>query len=407
MTFLHSDWVLKCDDNFTIIKDGGVVFDELVIDVDTIDNLKKKYPTEIFEYQGLNSVIMPGLINPHVHLEFSSNKTTLKYGDFNEWLNSVIANRESISEKSNKKLIDETLDKILKSGTTTIGAISSYGAEMESCIETPVNVVYFNEAIGSKADMIDTLFSDFKARLNNSKANAKKNFIPAIAIHSPYSIHPFLTREVLNIAKDEKLIVTAHFLESRAEREWLVESEGGFKPFFENFLKMSSSLTTPSEFLQSFKGVENLSFTHCVEVNDKEIDMIKDLGASIIHCPKSNRLLNNKTLDIKRVDSINLSIGTDGLSSNDSLNMFDELRGAFYIHTDIRTNVLADKLVSSSTKGAAKTLGLNKGELNLGKDSDIVVFELPDTIEDKSDLTTHIILHTKQMKRVFIDGKEF
>lgn len=406
MKFLHSDWILICDDNFTIIKDGGVVFDEQIVDVGEIFELKKNYPNENFEYQGENSVIMPGLINPHVHLEFSSNKTTLKYGDFNEWLNSVIAKRETISEKSNKKLIDETLNKLLKTGTTTIGAISSYGAELESCVQTPINVVYFNEAIGSKADMIDTLFSDFKARLNNSKAHASKNFIPAIAIHSPYSIHPFLTREVLSIAKDEKLSVSAHFLESKAERDWLLHSEGGFKAFFESFLKMSTSLISPKEFLQSFRDIKNLSFTHCVEVDDEELNMIKDLDASIIHCPKSNRLLNNKTLDIKRLDDINFSLGTDGLSSNDSLNMFDELRGAFYMHTTIQTNILADKLLSACTLGAAKTLGLDKGSLQKDKDADIISFILPDEIEDISQLSTHIILHTNQVQEKYIGGKQ-
>lgn len=94
MKFLSSDWVLKCDKEFTIIKDGGLVFDEKIIDVDTLENLQSKYPDAEFIYQGENSVLMPGLINSHIHLEYSSNKTTLKYGDFNEWLNSVIANRE-------------------------------------------------------------------------------------------------------------------------------------------------------------------------------------------------------------------------------------------------------------------------------------------------------------------------
>lgn len=406
MKYIHSDWVLKCDKDFTIIKDGGVVFDEKIIDVDSIENLKSKYPNAEFNYQGENSVIMPGLINPHVHLEFSSNKTTLKYGDFNEWLDSVIMNREEISEKSNKKLIDKTLNKILKSGTTTIGAISSYGGEMESCIATPINVVYFSEAIGSKADMIDTLFSDFKARLNNAKANASKSFIPAIAIHSPYSIHPFLIREVLNIAKEENLAVSAHFLESEAECEWLGKSSGAFKSFFENFLQMSTSLSTPMEFLRAFKGIKNLSFTHCVEAGEEELSFIKDLDASIIHCPKSNRLLNNKTLDLKDIEDINFCLGTDGLSSNDSLSIFDELRGAFYIHTNIRTNILADKLLASVTANAAKTLGLEKGQIEKGKDADIITFTLPDSLEDTSQLATHIILHTKYVQDSYISGEK-
>ena len=173
---------------------------------------------------GSNTVIMPGLINSHIHLEFSSNSTSLSYGNFMSWLNSVIVNREALIEKSNTALINTKLDEMLKGGTTTIGAISSYGFEIEACKKTPINTVLFSEVIGSKADMIDTLFSDFKARLESVKKNSSKNFIPAIAIHSPYSVHPFLVREALRLAKEENLSVSAHFLESIEEFDWLPDS---------------------------------------------------------------------------------------------------------------------------------------------------------------------------------------
>ena len=42
--------------------------------------------------------------------------------------------------------------------------------------------------------MVDTLFADFKNRLDIAK-NKNQKFIPAVAIHSPYSVHPFLVRE--------------------------------------------------------------------------------------------------------------------------------------------------------------------------------------------------------------------
>jgi aminodeoxyfutalosine deaminase len=104
---------------------------------------------------------MPGLINAHVHLEFSANKTTLKYGNFVEWLFSVIEHREELIEKATKELIDAELKTMLQNGTTTIGAISSYGLELPSCVASPLNVVYFTEVLGSKPEMIDTLFTDF------------------------------------------------------------------------------------------------------------------------------------------------------------------------------------------------------------------------------------------------------
>lgn len=192
MKILSASWIITCDANSTIIKDGAVVFDKQIIEVATKDFIQEKYPDVEIENLGENSVLMPGLINSHVHLEFSSNTTTLKYGNFMAWLNSVIASRDELVEKATTKLITQKLSKMKKTGTTTIGgAISSYGFDMEACLKTPMNTVFFSEVIGSKPDMVDTLFSDFKARLENAKKNISENFIPAIAIHSPYSVHPF------------------------------------------------------------------------------------------------------------------------------------------------------------------------------------------------------------------------
>ena len=333
MKILKATWLVTCDNNSTIIENGAVVYDETIIDIDSFEVIQKKYPDENIEDLGENSVLMPGLINSHVHLEFSANKTTLKYGNFLDWLHSVMNNREELVEKSSQVLIEKELKKMLKTGTTTIGAISSYGFDLKPCLQTPLNVVYFNEVIGSKPEMIDTLFSDFKARLNTTLQYKSQRFIPAIAIHSPYSVHPFLLREVLQIAKEKELCVTAHFLESSEEKEWLQDNSGGFLEFFMKLLGQNQSVTSPLEFLEQFKGLRHLSFTHCVEANEEELEKIASLHAVINHCPTSNRLLNNTKLNLKKLGGIPFSLGTDGLSSNNSLSMFDELRNALMIHT--------------------------------------------------------------------------
>ncbi|PIF04593.1 MAG: chlorohydrolase [Arcobacter sp.] len=406
MKFISANWLLTCDDNFTIIENGAVAFDEKILDIGTQEEFQIKYPNEDIEYMGTNSIIMPGLINTHVHLEFSANKTTLKYGNFVQWLFSVMKNREELIEKATKELIDDELKKMVENGTTTIGAISSYGFDMESCVETPLNVVYFTEILGSKPDMIDTLFLDFQAKLKSAIAQTSDKFIPAIAIHSAYSTHPFLIREVLNIARENKMAVSAHFQESKAENDWLNYSKGEFESFFKDMLDQHTSLTKPSEFLDQFKNIKHLSFTHCVEANEKELNQIKELGATIIHCPNSNRLLNNTILNMSYLKDIPLSIGTDGLSSNHTLNMFEEIRNAFFMHTNLDSNHLAQKLLLASTNGGAKALGLKKGILAIGYDADIISFKLPDICKTKEDLATSIILHTSKTTHTYIKGTD-
>jgi len=404
MNILSANWVITCDENFSIIKNGAIVFEDKIVDIDTIDNIRNKYPNEEVLEAESNSVLMPGLINSHVHLEFSANSTTLKYGNFLSWLNSVIKNRDTLIEKATNKLISIKLDRMKKTGTTTIGAISSYSFDLEACVKSPLNTVFFCEVIGSKADMADTLFADFKSRLSSAKLNASKNFIPAVAIHSPYSVHPFLVRESLALAKAEDLSVSTHFLESPEEFEWLHKDEGLFTEFFKNFLNQSKAVTKPMEFLTHFSNVNKLSFTHCVEASANDFEKIKSLGAVINHCPTSNRVLNNSKLDLSKLEGIDFSIGTDGLSSNNSLSMFDELRTALMIHSNENIVELSQKLLKAATVNGSKALGLNKGVLEVQKDADIISFNLPDEVEDKEDLAMQIILHTKSVNKTIIGG---
>jgi len=405
MEFLSANWIVTCNNEFTIHKDSTIVFDKTIIEIDTNENIQTKYPDAHIQYQGINSVIMPGLINAHVHLEFSANKTTLSYGNFVKWLFSVIEHREDLISNATKEVIDNELKNMIKTGTTTIGAISSYGFDMDSCKQSALNVVYFTEALGSKADMIDTLYLDFKEKLNSAIAYKDERFTPAIAIHSPYSTHPFLIREILKIAKEKDLAISSHYMESKAENDWLNYNKGEFTGFFNDFLNQSVAVTTSREFLDIFKNHKNLSFTHCVQANKKELEQIKKLNASIIHCINSNRLLNNTKLDLNNIDGINLAIGTDGLSSNTSLNMFEELRNALFMHSNIDINILSKKLLLAATIGGAKALGLNNtGTLEKNKDADIIVLHLKDKIQNEDTLIQNILLHTKRVKKTYIKG---
>ena len=406
MKIISANWIVTCDENNSIIENGAVVYDEKILEIGSFLEIKEKYPNLEIEEPKENSILMPGLINSHVHLEFSGNTTTLKYGNFYSWLTSVIKHREDLINKADKKLISTKLDRMKKTGTTTIGAISSYSFDIEACLNSPINKVFFCEVIGSKADMIDSLFADFKSRLNNAKKFASKNFIPAIAIHSPYSVHPFLLRETLKLAREENLAVSTHFLESKEEFDWLHRDEGSLLEFFKNFLNQEKAVSKPMDFLNQFINLKNLSFTHCVEASDDDLEKIKSLGASINHCVTSNRLLNNTKLDLNRLKDIPFTIGTDGLSSNNSLSMFDELRNALMAHYDKNVLDFSKILLKAATVNGSRALGLNKGVIEKDFDADMIYFNLPDSVENKNELPMHIILHTKFVDKVIIGGKD-
>jgi len=405
LKILQADYILTCNENFEIIKDGAICFDKKIIEVDSADNIAQKYKDIEVVKCGKNSVLMPGLINPHVHLEFSANKTSLRYGDFIPWLNSVIKNRDNLLQVGGTKCIENELENILKSGTTTLGEISSFGEDYENCVKTPIKVVYFCEILGSRPDAVDVLFGDFRSRLHASEGDRSDLFIPAISVHSPYSTHPILAKNVLDIARKENYVVSTHFMESKAERDWLDNGNGDFVGFFDAFAPNAKPLCTALEYLELFYDT-NALFTHCTQANEKEIQKIKELGGFITHCPTSNRLLNSGRLGIENIDKEMLNLGTDGLSSNISLSLWDEMRRALMLHNLGNIDKLSTQLLKMSTRNGGKALGLNNGELTSGKDSDIICLTLPNTINSTKELATQLILHTKAADTIYINGEK-
>lgn len=387
-----------------LLENLSVAFDKTIQEVAPLNELIKKYPDAKVTKLKENSLLMPGLINAHVHIEFSANKTELSYGDFINWLYSVIENRDSLINGCDKECMSKAIDSMLESGITSFGAISSHGMDLEACVNAKQNVVFFNELIGSQAAMADALFGDFLARLDASKEVKKDNFFPAVAIHSPYSVHPILIKKALEIVKNEKLKLTAHFMESKAEREWLDASDGDFKEFFVNFLKQNTKVSDSKEFLEHFNNQETL-FTHVVKANEDELNTIAKNSHTIIHCPISNRLLGNGAINLNELNKkkIRWICATDGLSSNYKLDLFEEMKIALFMHSDAPLLDLAKQLINSVTIDAANALGINAGEIKTGKNADMLVLDLDS--KPSEELALHLILHRYNISKVYINGK--
>ena len=388
------------------ISKQAVAFTETIEEINTLEVLKEKYPNAELLQTEPNSILYPGFINTHVHLEFSANKTSLKYGSFMSWLDTVIEHRNDLMGACDNTLMQKACKDMLSSGITTFGAISSFGNELEVCEETPQRVVFFNELIGSNAMYADMLYGDFMERVKASQNCDKASRItPAIAIHSPYSVHPIILQKAVNVAKQEKIPLCAHFLESQAEREWLSSGTGDFEAFFKKYFNTSTPVTNIEEFIHAFDSYPT-HFTHCVQATPKELEYLAQKGHSIAHCPRSNRYLGCGRLQIEALN-LPFTVATDGLSSNDSLSIFDELRATLMLHNDIPIQALATSLLKSVTSDAAKVLNLNCGEVAVGKLADFAVVTLPETPKREEEIALWSILHTKEVSQLFIEGEKY
>ena len=385
-------------------RDQAVIFDEKIHHICDADRIPENFSNITPDTLKPTSVLYPGFINAHVHLEFSSNMMTLDYGGFLPWLESVMANRDMLSKKSDNISMQKALDEMLSSGITAIGAISSFGNDLEVCAKAKQRVVYFNEIIGSNEALIDDLYDTFLERFYASTAHNSDRFRSAVAIHSPYSVHPGLLKKILAFAKEHNAPLSTHFLESREEREWLETNGGGFRAFFEKLFGIKESVTDIEHFLEAFKRYPAL-FVHATQANKKELKALKNAAHSIVHCPRSNRLLAQKRLKIEELESIPLLLATDGKSSNWSLNIFDELRAALMLHSHLDLHMLSHMLLRSITAVPAQALELNCGIIAEEKNADFCVVCLQEEPKKLEDIALWTILHTDTVDKVYIKGE--
>ena len=400
MTIIHAPWLF---DGTDIHRDMAVAYAREIEAIAPFEVLQSRYPDAETIHLDTDRLLMPGLVNPHVHLEFGTHTTQLHYGDFMPWLQSVIQKRDTLIDACRAGCYKRQIDAMLQSGITAFGAISSYGKDLAACRAAPQRVLFFNEAIGSRPDAVDALYSDFMQRYETSAATQNDRFKAGIAIHSPYSVHPVLMRKILSEIPDAPL--TAHFMESPAERMWLEEGEGPLKAFFENFLGQSRPLQRPEHFLASLDRPALL--THAVQADDPLLKTIADAGHSIIHAPRSNRLLGCGRLAVEKLNekAIPWFVGTDGLSSNTTLNLWDEMRAALMLHHLGPLEKLARKLLRGSTADAAEALKLPAGRIEPKYSADLVVVSLPDMPEQADQIPLQAILHTDRAEIVIIQGE--
>ncbi|CCF81442.1 probable chlorohydrolase [Helicobacter bizzozeronii CCUG 35545] len=204
---IGASWLWVCDPNFSILKDGGLLIQEghiaKVGDYAHLVDSHPKAPSVFYPH----CVLLPALINPHVHFEFSNQQNSFAYGSFEAWLTSVITQRNRVLRHVEKS-ITQAINEQLKSGVASVGAISSYGLDRTLLANSALRVVFFDELIGASPPIEPTLHA-FQERHALSLQHKSPTFMPAIAIHAPYSVHPDLAKRVLSTIKSP--VISAHF----------------------------------------------------------------------------------------------------------------------------------------------------------------------------------------------------
>ncbi len=122
---------------------------------------------------------------------------------------------------------------------------------------------------------------------------------------------------------------------------------------------------------------------HAVHLNDAEIATLAQTGATVAHNPLSNAKLASGTMrthDMAQA-GIPLSLGTDGASSGNDLDLWQAMRHASFMNinaTGDAASLPARDIFAMATRSGAAAIGLadRKGTLEVGKDADIAVIDM-------------------------------
>lgn len=328
-----------------------------------------------------NVALIPGLVNPHTHLDLSGARGLIPPTDldhFTDWLRGVIAYRRTRSAEQVQADIRVGLAECLRFGTTLIGDIAAEGASWDALAASPVRAVVFREVIGLGHDWQDRYF-DAHAWLNDHPPTAQSRI--ALSPHAPYTVRALLFALVFSRCAKDKLPTAIHLAESTAEIELIEQRGGAFVPFLSAF--GFSNYEQLVDDLQVLLDVHSESaprlFAHCnyLPPNTK----LKP-NQSIVYCPRTHAAFRHPAHPFREflARGVRVCLGTDSLASNPDLDVLAEARFVRGRYPDFP----GDQLLRMVTLSGAEALGWADecGSLQPGKSADLVAVSLPNTDPD-------------------------
>jgi 5-methylthioadenosine/S-adenosylhomocysteine deaminase len=218
--------------------------------------------------------------------------------------------------------------------------------------------------------------------------------------HSPYTASEELLIKVRELADEYNMGIHIHVSETQKEIED-VSAEKGLRPF---------------EYLEKigFLGPDVVA-AHCVWLSDEEIEIIKKHNVKVSHNPCSNMKLASGVSPVSKLieNDICVSIGTDGASSNNNLDLIEELKTASLLQkvSTLDPKVLnSDEAIEMATIKGAEALGLDDeiGSIEVGKKADIILIDLMQpNMQPENNIVKNIVYSgSKQnIKLTMVNGK--
>ena len=368
----------------TLINNGVVVVsNDKILFAGRFKDLNKQEACRIIDLG--NSVITPGLINAHSHLELTNLNGRINYtGSFAGWISQILNAKKGWTEDDYTLSVRSGIKKSIEAGTTTIADITRDGFSLAELRKSKLRKTVFYELIDFNPSRAEETIRDFKARFNDTYGNNLLSI--GIFPHAPYTVSKDLYNQCSTVSDQLKIPIATHLSETNEEIEFLTKGTGNLATLLRDLNTLGDwnhPGLRPIAYLNQMGILKNnLMIIHCNYVTIEEIMMLKSSKSSIVYCPKSHKYFQHMIHPFRKLidQNINIALGTDSLASNDSLSILDEMKCIYDGNKDIKPQ----DIFFMGTIAGAVAVGLeNKiGRLEPGFDADITAIQLPN--EEKS-----------------------
>jgi cytosine/adenosine deaminase-related metal-dependent hydrolase len=379
-----------------------------------------------------NAVITPGLINLHTHLEYSllHELYSEKQESMFDWLPKLVDASWGWPPDKWKKSILYGAERSLAAGTTCIVDNSFTGQSARILAGMGLRAIVGLELFGQDETLADAAWQRWLEKYNRVRYDADPLLQEAVesglinltvAPHAPYTVAPALWKKAAAWAASHKQLVLAHVAESLSECAWIREHDETLDKYLRHmrelqvkagFYKSADAPPTPwrskgrspvqlladNELLN-----ERLLAAHVVQVDEKDLRLLKIGKVKVAHCPRSNRHLSHGLAPLKSFKNIGASIGlgTDSLASSPDLNMLQEAKAAMQMHAEAVDHypLGAEEALRMITWRAANAIGMQNqiGTVEKEKQADLAVFQFESAVEI---VLPHETLFNKEPKTV-------
>jgi cytosine/adenosine deaminase-related metal-dependent hydrolase len=336
-------------------------------------------------------VLMPGLVNAHTHLELSYLRGRIpRAACFTDWVRPLLAARRTPPDADEVEFkaaaaIDEAVD----NGTALFGDVSNSLGAVSVFRKWRIAARVFYELLGFNTPDPDARVAEARARIaaEATKNSEGQDLHFSLAAHAPYSVSPALFDAIRRDARAFGGPTTVHLAESAEEVQLLADGSGPWRGLLETLGAWTDAWQAPGRSPAGyliecgFLDASTLA-VHGVQCTSDDILRIRDVGATIVSCPRSNAYVGAGAPPLAEfyAAGVPVAFGTDSLASVDDLNMFSELAEA----RRLAPGVPARQLLESATLIGARALGFGHdyGSLEPGKRASLLSVDVPAGVTD-------------------------